>query len=122
MNKHSMNPDPATGSQAGSTPQDWRELATQAVRLVGQAGKILEQMEEFWRNGTPIHPGSLLALEFQNWGKRVMRGPLPEDHTNVLLQALKAIVEHESMGQGEKMWWFANAQAAIRKAERGQHD
>lgn len=71
--------------------------AGNAMRFVGQAGKILEQMQEFWANGTPIHPGSLLANEFIDWGKRVMRGPLDISPKLVLaapdlLQALQALL------------------------------
>lgn len=66
-----------------------RRLNYDALHFIGQAGKILEQMEEFWANGTPIAAGSLLAIEFQNWGKRVMQGPLPSNSHAALVEALK---------------------------------
>lgn len=76
-----------------SAPTQEQLLANtaEALRLIGEAGKILDQMEEFWRNGTPIHPGSLLAQEFSEWGKRIMVGPMR--YTPPLVAAAPELLE-----------------------------
>lgn len=63
-------------------------LCADSVLMVGRAGKILEQMQEFWRHGNPIAAGSDLANEFTAWGETVMKGPMPSKETPVLSQNL----------------------------------
>ncbi len=54
-----------------------RHVYSNALILVGEACKLMEQMQEFWRNGTPVCAGSELAEETSMYLKRVQEGPLP---------------------------------------------
>lgn len=56
-------------------------LLRETTVALGFACRLMEQMQEFWRNGAPVHPGSELANDTNAFLKRVMEGPRFTEHS-----------------------------------------
>lgn len=50
-------------------------LHRETLVALGRASTILDQLAEYWRYGSPVHPGSLIAVEAQELLGRLMSGP-----------------------------------------------
>jgi len=94
----------------------------QAMSAIGEAGKILELMEEFWRNRVPIHAGSDLANEFRSWGQRVMRGdtgqtkPTSPEQEHALTAILDAAWDVHAFARDNK--WPHNGSSEFQEFNR----